>query len=249
VIDTPCDMCGGAVQGDDLDAYADAFLAHVRADHADLPYPDIAVWNYGAGLARMTGSAERVDAIGTVEVHPVTEDRIDDWLDLFDHKVFAGFPQWSACYCTEPHLFTGEPGSNLTSWREKRAHMIDRLRAGGSFGYLAYVGGEVAGWVNASTRDDYALFRRNDDDDAATIGVSCFAIAPPYRFHGLANALLDRVIADAAGRAATWIEAYPFNEGREGDNPDFRGPRSMYDARDFTEVQVRPRDTVVRRPV
>jgi GNAT superfamily N-acetyltransferase len=249
VIAQSCDMCGAPLEAADLDAYGDVFLAHVRADHADLPYPDVAIRNYGAGLARMTGSTERLPAVGEVEIHPVTEDRIDDWLDLFDHRVFAGFPQWSACYCTEPHFLTGDPGSNMRPWDEKRTQMIGNLRSGATFGYLAYVDGEAAGWVNASKRCDYSLFRRDDEDDATTVGVSCFAIAPPYRGHGIAKRLLDRVVADAAERGATWVEAYPFNEGRGNDNPDFRGPRSIYDERGFTEVKVRQRDTVVRRTV
>src|SRR3954471_15729332 len=124
-------MCGADVRADDLDAFGDAFLVHVRADHADLPYPDVAVRNYGAGLARMTGSTVRLEAIGTVEVHPVTEDRIDDFLDLFDHKVFAGFPQWSACYCLEPHEVLPD-GTNpgMRSWRERRDEIAERLRTG-----------------------------------------------------------------------------------------------------------------------
>jgi len=251
VISHPCDACGASIEADDIDAYGDAFLVHVRAAHADWPYPDQAVRNVGAGTIRLEGApTERLDTIGAIEVHPVTADRIDDFLELFDHKVFAGFPQWSACYCLEPHevLPDGEnPG--MRPWRERRTEMAERLRSGATVGYLAYVDGDVAGWVNASHRSAYSLYRRNDDEDDSTIGVSCFAIAPPYRFHGLAKALLDRVVADASGRGAAWLEAYPFNDGREGNNPDFRGPRSMYDQRGFTEVKVRQRDTVVRRPV
>ena len=250
MIDQACDMCGSPLQAADVDAYGDVFLAHVRAAHADLPYPDVAVANYGCGLARMTGSTQRLDEIGAVEVHPVSEDRIDDWLELFDHHVFAGFPQWSACYCLEPHEVLPD-GTNpgMRPWRERRREMAARLRAGDSYGYLAYADGVAAGWVNASKRCDYSLFRRGDDEDETTIGVACFAIAPPFRGHGISKALLDRVLADAGDRGAEWVEAYPFNEGREGDNPDFRGPRSIYDERGFTEVQVRQRDTVVRRPV
>ena len=127
--------------------------------------------------------------------------------------------------------------------------LVRMVAAGVCHTDVAYVDGEVAGWVNASRRCEYSLFRRNDDEDATTVGVSCFAIAPPYRGHGIAKRLLDRVVADAGERDASWIEAYPFNEGRESDNLDFRGPRSIYDARGFTEVKVRHRDTVVRRPV
>jgi GNAT superfamily N-acetyltransferase len=78
------------------------------------------------------------------------------------------------------------------------------------------------------------------------IGVSCFVIAPPFRRHGIASALLDRVIADASARGAAWIEGYPFNKPEQSDAGHFRGPRSMYDARGFEPIKVRERDTVVR---
>jgi GNAT superfamily N-acetyltransferase len=242
--------CGSELTAEDIDAFSEVFLAHVRAEHADWPYPDVAVRNVGAGMIRMQGErSERFEEIGTVAVHRVTEDRVDDWLDLFDHRVSAGFAPWSACYCLEPHELQAD-GTNpgMRPWRERRAAMIERLRAGTTVGFLAYVDGVPAGWVNASARRDYSLFRQGDADDDCTVGVSCFAIAPPYRGHGLAKMLLDRVLEDAASRGAEWVEAYPFNAGRGNDNPDFRGPRAMYDERGFTEVKVRARDTVVRRP-
>ena len=80
------------------------------------------------------------------------------------------------------------------------------------------------------------------------IGVSCFVIAPPYRRHGVASVLLDRVMADAAGRGASWIEGYPHNKPEPSDAGHFRGPRSMYEARGFQPVEVRERETVMRRP-
>ena len=243
-------MCGAALAGEDIDAFSPVWMAHVAADHADLPFPEEAVRNYGEGLARITGSTERLDAIGTVEIHRVMPDRLDDWLDLFDHDVFAGKPEWSACYCSEPHLLRpDDPESNRGTWREKRAHMIERFRNGTTQGYLAYVDGRPAGWVNASMRADYGLFRRGNDEDACTVGIACFAIAPPYRGHGIAKALLDHVLTDVAARDARWVEAYPFNPDRGNDNPDFRGPRRLYDERGFTEVKIRARDTVVRRAV
>jgi GNAT superfamily N-acetyltransferase len=81
------------------------------------------------------------------------------------------------------------------------------------------------------------------------IGVSCFVIAPPFRRHGIASALLDRVIADASARGASWIEGYPLNAPEDSDAGHFRGPRSMYDAHGFKPIEVRERDTVVRLPV
>ncbi len=114
-----------------------------------------------------------------------------------------------------------------------------------------YVDGKAAGWVNASLRADYGFFRLVDPDGpdpGSVIGVSCFVIAPPYRRHGIAAALLDRVITEASGRGAAWIEGYPHNDPEDGDPAHFRGPKRLYDDRGFEPVEVRDRDTVMRRP-
>jgi GNAT superfamily N-acetyltransferase len=95
-------------------------------------------------------------------------------------------------------------------------------------------------------RGDYALHRRGDAGDADTVGVACFAVALPYRRHGLAQQLLHRVLADAPARGASAVEAYPVNEGVPSPS-GFRGSRAMYEAAGFTPVAVRQRDTVVRR--
>ena len=248
-----CFECGASIEGADLDSLGDAFLAHARSEH-EWPYPDQAVRNYAAATQRLTGPSERLDEIGQIEVHRVTEDRLDDWASFMDHDAFVGTPEWAACYCLEPHVVPERvPGEERLPddphWRDQRSGMIDRLRTGGAYGYLAYVDGRPAGWTNASLRSDYTLFQSVEGaDPGATIGVSCFIIAPPYRQHGVAGALLDQVIADAADRGASWIEGYPFNP--ELDRPvSFRGTRPMFEQRGFIEVQRRERDTVMRRAV
>src|SRR3954464_3975460 len=135
-------------------------------------------------------------------------------------------------------------------WGGRR--MLEMLGDGRSFGYLAYVDGKAAGWVNASKRSDYVLYRLGagaDPADGDVVGLSCFVIAPPYRRHGLAQRLLDRVVADASGRGVTYVEAYPPTESREGDDANFRGPRSMYEAAGFEPIEQRGRNTVMRRRV
>ena len=74
------------------------------------------------------------------------------------------------------------------------------------------------------------------------VAIACFVIAPPYRRHGLAAALLDRVIADAPGREAQCVEAYPLKPGLG----DHRGAREMFEARGFNAVEERQPDTVMR---
>jgi GNAT superfamily N-acetyltransferase len=237
-------MCGADLGAETIEDFGDVFVAHCGDVHADLPYPEDAVRAFGQSLARMTGSSERLDAIGTVEVHRVTADRVDDWLDFFDHDAMVLNPENGSCYCLEAHEYGSGHEIPYPDWRARRAAMADRLRDGSTVGYLAYVDGRPAGWVNASARCDYAMHRRNDDADASTVAIACFAIAPPYRGHGLATMLLDRVIADASGRGAAAVEAYPVIEGET--SSQFRGPRSLYDERGFSEVAVRQRDAVVR---
>lgn len=246
-----CFECGEPVTADELSVLADRFLAHAREHHA-WPYPDQGIRNYAEATQRLTGPSERVPTLGTVAVHPVDEARLDDWAELFDQRAFVGRPEWAACYCLEPHVATPDAShdEDVPHWRANRAAMQARLRDGRAHGYLATVDERPAGWVNASWRHDYTLHPGEGDDPPGTqvIGISCFVIAPPYRGHGLASVLLDRVIEDAEDRGAAWLEAYPFDETVESDR-DFRGPRAMYDARGFAPVRVRARDTVVRRPV
>lgn len=245
-----CFDCGQTVEGADIAGLAEAFVVHAHAEHT-WPFPDQGIRNFVEATFRLTGPAERLDRVGEIAVHPVTEDRLDDWAAFFDHDAFVGTPQWAACYCLEPHNYdpaVGEP-HDVPHWSVNRDAMLQRLRTGGTVGYLAYVDGRAAGWVNASMRSDYALFREGEASDADVIGVSCFIIAPPYRRHGLAAALLDRVIADAPARGATAIEGYPFNGSPEGDAKNFRGPRSLYDERGFEIVAQGERHMTLRRAV
>ncbi len=247
-----CFECGDAVVGNDLDSLGDAFVDHARSQH-EWPYSDQGIRNFAHATQRLTGSLERLDEIGEITVHRVTEDRIGDWLDFFDHHAFVGTPEWAACYCLEPHV--RKPDTEEVEdpdWRTNREAMITRLREGETFGYLAYVDAKPAGWVNASTRDQYTYYRTVDPNGPAAedvIGISCFIVAPPYRQHGVAESLLEQVMADATERGAAWVEAYPFNESTGDEAKSFRGPRPMFDSRRFEPVEIRGRDTVVRRSV
>jgi GNAT superfamily N-acetyltransferase len=246
-----CFGCPTQIEAEHADALADVFLAHARQSHT-WPYPDDSIQayarNYGEATERLSGDIERRAEIGELSVFHVSEERVADWLAFFDHDAFAGNPGWASCYCLEPHA-PAAPAQPERPWRTTRANMTERLCSGATFGYLAYAGGRAAGWVNASKRSEYGLYQLVDPtgpDPASVIGVSCFAIAPPFRRHGVASALLDRVIADAPSRAALWIEGYPHNTPEATDAGHFRGTRSMYAARGFEPIEERKRDTVMR---
>jgi GNAT superfamily N-acetyltransferase len=248
-----CFECEVPIEALDVDAVIQAFLDHGKTH--GWSYPEQALRNYARNCAeateRLTGGTERLPVIGPVTVYAVTEARIDDWLQLFDHDGFAGNPDWAACYCLEPHV-PAPPELPERAWRDTRAALVARLRDRTTFGYLAYVDGKAVGWVNASLRSEYGLYQLVDRSGPAprtVIGISCFVIAPPFRRHGVASALLDRVIAEASARGALWVEGYPHQQPKPNDAGHFRGPRSMYDARGFQPVEVREKDTVMRRRV
>jgi len=244
-----CFECGQTVTAPKLSMLGDAYVAHAREVH-DWPYPDQAIRNYAEATQRLTGGSERLPAIEEPEIHPVTDDRVDDWRRFFDHDAFVGVPEWAACYCLTPHP-SRPPDDDPPHWTENRETMTGLLTAGGAYGYLAYVSGRVAGWVNASKRSNYSRPFQPDDglDPDEVIGVTCFVIASPYRRHGISARLLARVIADAPGRGARWVEGYPFNSATDNDAHNFRGPRSLYDRNQFDEIEIRERDTIVRRAV
>jgi GNAT superfamily N-acetyltransferase len=250
-VNVKCFACNALIGADNADAIVDAFVAHGRQDHT-WSYPDAALRqyarNYAEATERLSADTERLSEISPIRIDRVTHDRIGGWLRLFDHDGFAGNPDWASCYCLEPHV-PAPSEEPERAWRETRAAMVERLGAGTTIGYLAYVGDRAAGWVNASSRSEYRLYgpiEPGGPEPSSVVGVSCFLVAPPFRRHGIAAALLDHVIGDARSRGASWVEAYPRNAPEGNDASHFRGPRSMYDARGFVPVQQRERDTVMR---
>ena len=149
-----CFECDVVIEAADSLAVADRFVEHAAQSH-EWSYPEESLRNYARNCAeapgRLTGATERLAEIGAITIYPVSEDRIDDWLHFFDHDGFAGHPDWASCYCRDPH----DPGTpdEERLWSANRRMMVERLHTGGSFGYLAYVDGRVAGWV---TRADQA---------------------------------------------------------------------------------------------
>jgi GNAT superfamily N-acetyltransferase len=214
--------------------FPSVFLGHVRAAHPDWPFPDLAVEIVGEALLRLTGPTERLPELGAVRVEPVMPDHLDDWCSFFDHDAFVDRPWIAACYCLEQHGPMAPPA--LGAWRDNRSAMERRFRDGTAYGYLAFARGRVAGWVNAAMRGDqvYALGR---SEDATTITVSCFNVAAPYRGHGLQAALLDRVIADAPGRGADRIEAYPRIGVTSSEEGAFRGSLALFESRGFAVIK------------
>ena len=132
-----------------------------------------------------------------VTVHPVTESSVDDWLSCPSITTPSPATDWAACYCPEPHV-PATP-DQPRRWRETRATVAQRLRGGDVESSPTSAAGPRAGSTprggptTACTSYDPTTARAAIGDQGLLLH-RCL----PFRRHGVASALLDRVIADAS---------------------------------------------------
>ena len=237
-------FCGAKIEGDDLGAIVEPVRVHMGEVH-NFELTSANVRDYLEAEERLSPVRPRLGEIGSVEIHPATEQRLDDTLRFFDYEGFAGKPEWAACYCVAHHVGDGGP-----EWcRDRnRAMLADRIKKGTTTGLLAYADGNVAAWCNASPRSQFVHYANRDELPDDKVGsIVCFVVAPPFRRHGLAQKLLLAALGSFADRGFTHAEAYPNKHARD-DASAYHGPFSMYMEAGFAEVG--PLDdhlTVVRK--
>lgn len=186
-----------------------------------------------------------------IDIHPVSEERVDDYLRFFDHDAFTDNPDWSGCYCCFYHYDLPNDVWNSRGKARNRESATQLILEGTLRGYLAYVDGRVVGWCNANNREAYP--RLMALPDYATFGegcgsvraIVCYVVAPDCRCKGVATALLERVIADAKRDGCSFVEASPFNGSSEGTH-EYHGPLAMYLKAGFQIVKAMDGMDVVR---
>jgi GNAT superfamily N-acetyltransferase len=186
----------------------------------------------------------------SVEVRPLSPDRLDDFLAFFDGEAFSDNPDWAFCYCQCFYEDHAKVDWTARSAAENRDCAIRRARTGAMQGYLAYRGGHVVGWCNAAPRP---LLHALDDepvDAAARRGVIlCFLVAPSARGQGIAKALLKAGSEGLRAQGLEVIEANP-RTGDVGPAQNHFGPLGMYLAAGFTIDRTDPDGSVwVSKPL
>jgi GNAT superfamily N-acetyltransferase len=172
----------------------------------------------------------------TPEIHPLTPDRWDDLVTLFDRP---GDPK--GCWC----MFFRVPSREFERlWGQwARAAFRQVVEEGPPPGLLAYRDGRPVGWCAVTPREAYprvlnSRVTRPLDDRPGCWAVVCFYVERGERRGGTAAALLDAAVAFAAGHGATAVEGYPKDTGgiRRHANEMFVGSREMFLAAGFEEV-------------
>lgn len=218
-------LCGSVLEAADLDAMVPVALDHFTTVHPEFGLREQNVRDYLEAEDRLAPVRPRLDDLGEVEIVAATEERLDDVLGFFDREAFAGKPEWAACYCMAHHV--GEGGPEWCRDRNRRL-LAERIAAKTTTGFVAYAGGAVAAWCNASPRSAYVHYAGRDElDDDAVGSIVCFIVAPPYRRHGLAVRLLDAAVGSFRERGMAVAEAYPNADPRD-DAAAYHGPLEMY---------------------
>ena len=184
------------------------------------------------------------------DIHPLTPDRWDDFVDLFGPDRGAN----SGCWC----MWWRMPRAD---WRtvprdEKRNRFHSVVEDGPPPGILAYDGGTAVGWCAVGPRATLPRFSSSRiaaplDDTERVFAVNCFYIRPGHRGVGMMRKLLDGAVKFAADQGAKVIEACPIETKRKliwGEG--YVGIASVFREAGFAEVARRsPTRPLMRKRV
>jgi GNAT superfamily N-acetyltransferase len=184
-----------------------------------------------------------------VEIHPVTPERWNDLVLLFERRgPHGGRPVTLGCWC----MYWRRSAKDFdASWgKDNRAALEAIVTSGAEPGLLAYADGEPVGWCSLGPREGFVRLERSRTlrrpDEAPVWSIVCFYVQTDLRRQGVATALLETAVAHAAAHGAEQVEAYGC---KPNDTDPFSGHSAMFEAVGFEPVADRGRRTIVRRVI
>lgn len=230
--------CEAVLSAADTEALVGPVKDHFDQAHPEFGLTDANVRNYLESEERSTGPTEHLEVIGEIEILSISPESASDVGRFFDTDATPDNPAWGACYCMF-YFRGGRANENWGNepWRENRRDQLARVAEGKTTGTLAYVDGKLAGWCNATSRAEFPGLA--DGEDQGIASVVCFAIAPPYRRHGLATRLLEGAISRSAENGFRRLEAYPIRDPAD-ERAAFHGSLELYQRLGFEVVSEEP---------
>jgi GNAT superfamily N-acetyltransferase len=176
---------------------------------------------------------------GDLEIRPLTPRLMDDL-----KQVLSG--GWgSGCWCMFPRLTAAEeralPGPGGASERRRLA-MAELARRRRAPGLLAYLDGEVVGWVAVAPRGELSRVDKSRAtprvDEVDVWVVPCITVRKKARGRGVALALIEAAVDYAARYGAPAVEAYArAGGGRVHDDLAFFGTEPLFRRAGFRVIR------------
>jgi GNAT superfamily N-acetyltransferase len=172
-------------------------------------------------------------------IHPLTPDRWDDLVDLFQTDSMT-----RQCWCMATRL----SGAELREFKaDTRKKMFASLVKQEAPGLLAYEGGKPVGWIAVAPRDmtpewnkgrkSSAVENDTDATDPACWAATCFFVRSGHRKAGVTAKLLEAGIAHARKNGASRLEACPMShEDRRSAVGMCVGPLRVFERAGFGKV-------------
>lgn len=175
-----------------------------------------------------------------VQIHPLTPDRIPDFVTLFGPQG-ACYGCWCTAFLLRPKVRQAMTGD------ERREVMVDRVRRGPAPGLLAYQEGGPVGWMQIGPRSDTPEWNNPGRvsaplpdapaDDPAVWSITCFFFRRSHRGKGLTHPMLAEGIAFARSHGARLLEAAPMVHSRQSKAIGlFVGPARTFQKAGFQTV-------------
>jgi ribosomal protein S18 acetylase RimI-like enzyme len=185
-----------------------------------------------------------------IEIHPLTPDRLPDWLTLFDHTAFSDNPDWASCYCQFYLADHTARDWETRSGDENRSAASVAIVTGKLEGFLAFSDDTPVGWCHAAPRGLIPNLQNEPElaiEDLGQVGsIVCYVVAPPFRRQGVARDLLEAANAGLKEQGLSIVEAYPRKDAAS-DASNYHGALSMYLDSGFEVFRELERIIVVRK--
>lgn len=170
-----------------------------------------------------------------MEIHPVTPDRVDDFVAVVNPNRRA-----THCWCLSHRLVAKEiaelgRGSRETAFRA----LCGRANPPGVIGYDD---GEPVAWCSIGPRAENTRLTRSalirPIDDVAVWSIICVVVRGGRRRRGHTTPLIEGAVAHAAAHGAPAVESYPVDAagGRIDLTMAFVGTRAMFEKAGFAKV-------------
>ncbi len=170
----------------------------------------------------------------SLSIQPLRRNLWNDFEELFGLNGACG-----GCWCMfwklRGRAFDESKGQ---ATRQMHKSMID---SGKVTGLLAYLEGEVVGWVAVEPRSAYEKLAHSRAlkpvDDQEVWSVTCFFVAKKYRRMGITVGLLKAAVEHVKGQGGRIVEGYPVDAQKDMPAPFvYTGTASAFQKAGFKEV-------------